>query len=156
MQPPSKISKWHWQSRNLILRSAHTKKKSVPILIGQCVSYATTARGDSVHSLTFVYFYYYSPRKITILPSSFPFTWPSVMDPTCQPNQTSITRCGTRFLLVSVIHVSPAPPQNQITKTPLLRFLSSSYYSHQPPFLPHSNEGDLCNFKPRNDKKVLN
>lgn len=90
--------------------------------------------------------------KITILPSSFPFTWHSVMDPTCNPNQTSITRCGTRFLLVSVIHVSPPLPKNQITKTPSLRFL---LVRPQPPLFSHSNEGDLCNFKPRNDKKIL-
>lgn len=103
-------------------RTRKEKKKLRSKTIGQCVSYATTARGDSFHSLTFVYFDYYSPSKITILPSSFPFTWHSVMDPTCKPNQTSITRCGTRFLLVSVIHVSLAPPQNQITKKLLLRF----------------------------------
>ena len=125
MQPPSKISKWHWQSRNSILRSAHTKgKKKTSFQNYWSVCFLRHNRTWGQFSLThFCLLRLLFPSKITILPSSFPFTWHSVMDPTCKPNQTSITRCGTRFLLVSVIHVSPAPPQNQITKKLLLRFL---------------------------------
>lgn len=160
MQPPSKFSKW--QSRNSNLRSAHTKLNfflentlfqyywSVCFLRhnrtwGQC----------SLTSFCLLLLLLPPSSKITILPSCFPFTWHSVMDPTCNPNQTSITRCGTRFLLVSVIHVSPPLPKNQITKKPSLRFLLVRPPRPQLPLFSHSNEGDLCNFKPRNDKKIL-